>query len=106
MNELIQKITACIEACNTCHDACLMEADVKSMVECIRLDKDCAEVCTMTLNLAYKQSPFLKQAAELCMTVCKACGEECGRFGDMDHCRRCAQACDECAKACGKPALG
>ena len=35
------------------------------------------------------------------MTVCRSCGDECGRHAQMhEHCRVCAQACRRCGQAC------
>ncbi len=35
-------MTACIH----CYDACLKEEHVNMMVECIRLDRECADICS------------------------------------------------------------
>jgi len=44
--ELISTLGSCINACNHCADACLGEENVKMMVDCIRTDRVCAEVCS------------------------------------------------------------
>lgn len=44
--KLIHALGNCINHCNYCADSCLDEDDVKKMVDCIRTDKVCAEVCS------------------------------------------------------------
>lgn len=96
--ELIHILGECVNTCNHCFSACLKEDNVKMMTDCIRLDKECAEVCSFTI-LMFHKSKFVGKYLELCMSVCEACGEECGKF-EHEHCKECAQKCKECAKAC------
>lgn len=96
--ELIHILGECVNTCNHCFSACLKEDNVKMMTDCIRLDKECAEVCSFTI-LMFHKSKFIDKYLELCMNVCEACGEECGKF-EHEHCKACAQKCKECAKAC------
>ena len=42
---LISKVAACQKACNFCFDACLKENHVQMMTECIRSDRECADLC-------------------------------------------------------------
>lgn len=96
--ELIHILGECVNTCNHCFSACLKEDNIKMMTDCIRLDKECAEVCSFTI-LMFHKSKFVGKYLELCMNVCEACGEECGKF-EHEHCKKCAQKCKECAKAC------
>ncbi|WP_027965194.1 four-helix bundle copper-binding protein [Halalkalibacillus halophilus] len=89
----------CVEACENCFDACLQEDDVKHMVSCIRLDRECADICAYTAQAMQRNSPFVRDIAKLCAEVCQACGDECQKH-DHDHCQQCAEACYECAKVC------
>jgi len=41
---VIVSLHECMVACNHYYDACLKE-DVKMMVECIRLDRKCGDIC-------------------------------------------------------------
>src|SRR5204863_5070823 len=41
----IDACVQCAEACEHCADACLHEEDVTALADCVRLDRDCAEVC-------------------------------------------------------------
>lgn len=99
MKNLTGKLAECVNLCNECHDACLHEKMVAMMVDCIRLDKDCAAVCAATLQLIHAGSRIAKPALELCAKMCEMCAEECAKH-DFDHCRECAAGCRECAKAC------
>ena len=105
-----QKNQACIEACircaqecEHCHNACLGEKDVAMMAECIRLDKDCAEICWSAAGYMSRGSQFMQDVCRVCAEICEACGAEC-RKHKADHCQRCADACDRCAEECRRMA--
>lgn len=97
--DLGHKLAECVQYCNYCLNSCLEEQDVKMMVNCIRLDRDCALICSTTLQLVYKQGHFSKDILELCVKACKACAAECKKHNN-EHCRMCAEKCEECAKTC------
>lgn len=69
------------------------------MTECIRTDRDCADVCSLALKLVARGSDKAGELLELCANMCEDCAEECGNH-DHDHCQECAKACRECAEAC------
>ena len=106
--EALECITACMECaqvCTTCADACLSESDVAAMVNCIRLNLDCAEVCRVTGTLitrpSHRDAPALRAQLEACASICNACADECAQHGQhMKHCAICAEACRACAAAC------
>lgn len=89
----------CQAMCNYCFDACLHEEDVKMMTKCIKLDKECAEICNLALSLLASNSSFTKEVLQLCITACTKCGEECKKHQN-EHCQKCAKACEDCAEAC------
>lgn len=96
---LIKALSKCQEACNHCFDACLKEDDVKMMAECIRTDRDCADICDLVLSFAQRDSKLLPDLIETCIKSCESCADECEHH-DHDHCQACAKACHTCAKAC------
>lgn len=96
--ELAHLLSECVMTCNHCFSSCLEEDDVKMMKDCIRLDKECAEVCQFTIGMLHK-SRFVSKYIQLCAEVCDACAEECGKF-HHEHCKKCAEACKKCAGAC------
>jgi hypothetical protein len=73
------------------------------MAGCIRLDRDCAQLCWAAAAFMSRGSPFLNDLCRLCAEVCGACGEECARH-PQDHCQRCAEACRHCAEECRRMA--
>lgn len=96
---LIQQLLDCAITCEACATACLNEENVTGMRQCIRLDRDCADICTLAARLLQRDSAIARQYLLLCEEICRMCAEECGRH-DHDHCRRCAEACTNCANAC------
>ncbi|TWA93162.1 hypothetical protein FBY14_102338 [Azospirillum brasilense] len=76
-------------------------------MQCIRLNVDCADVCTATGSVATRRSgsneAVIRAMLEACATACRLCGEECENHAKMhDHCRICAEACRNCEEACRK----
>jgi hypothetical protein len=69
------------------------------MAECIRTDRDCAEICWSTAAYLSRNSQFIQDICRLCADVCDACGQEC-RKHEMDHCQECADECERCAEEC------
>jgi hypothetical protein len=105
--ECITASYACTEACNACADACLGEDSVADLVRCVRLDLDCADVCTATLRVVSRQTEYdanvTRPQLEACVAVCRSCGDECERHAEMhEHCRVCAEACRRCEQACSQ----
>ncbi|PZW40775.1 uncharacterized protein DUF326 [Mesonia algae] len=98
-SKLIEALNNCIAHCNYCSDACLNEDNIKMMVDCIRTDRACAEVCSATVKLLAMDSAFAKAMVEKCHEICKQCADECGKH-DHQHCKDCAEACKKCADAC------
>jgi hypothetical protein len=97
--ELLQKLTDCAATCEWCLDACLGEDDVKMLIQCIRLDRDCALICHTAASLVASHSPYAKSMLKVCEDICGDCADECAEH-DTDHCQKCAEACRECAEAC------
>lgn len=100
----------CALACRVCADACLAEPRAAGLVQCIRLDLDCADICQATAGLAVRRAgsddALIAEALKLCMRACAACAEECERHAEMhEHCQHCAEACRDCEAAC-RQALG
>lgn len=95
----IEACIKCAQECEHCFDACLKEADVASMAECIRLDKDCAEVCWSAAGFMSRGSEFINMICRICAEICDACGVECAKH-DAEHCQSCATACKQCADEC------
>lgn len=104
MNEQLQRVMdtayACLQACNHCYNECLKEEDIDMMRECIRLDRECADMCLMVLSYAGREGVLQHDLISLCEKICQACGNECAQHEHMEHCQECAKACFACADAC------
>lgn len=96
---LLNALSECIETCNNCYNSCLQEEDVKMLVRCIRLDRDCADICALTHSMLSSGSEFTNEIKKLCAEVCDACAQECSNH-EHEHCRQCEEACRACSNAC------
>jgi len=75
--------------------------DVKMMAGCVRLDRDCGDVCTLAARLLMRGSDLHPQDCQLCAEACERCAEECEKHAaHHDHCQQCAEACRACAETC------
>ncbi|TCI30059.1 four-helix bundle copper-binding protein [Exiguobacterium sp. SL-10] len=99
-NEL-ETLHDCVETCNYCLESCLEEHDVKMMVDCIRLDRECAAICSFLAEAMTRDSAFVPELARACAVVCKACAQECEKH-KHEHCQECARVCFECASMCDR----
>ncbi len=97
--KLIQALGNCINHCNYCADACLDEHNVKMMVDCIRLDRVCAEACAALNQILAIKGSDARGLVDYCKKVCEDCAEECVKH-EAQHCKACAKACRECVIAC------
>jgi Domain of Unknown Function (DUF326) len=105
LTDCIEACFACAQSCTACADACLDEESVAALRRCIRLNLDCAGLCTVTGEVLSRRvdphSELLRRQVELLADASAACGEECARHGDEHpHCRVCAEACRRCEGAC------
>ncbi|WP_234568332.1 four-helix bundle copper-binding protein [Rhodohalobacter sp. 614A] len=97
--EIISALSECITACETCFAACLEEDHVEEMTECIKLDRDCAEMCRLAVQFLSRDSDISQSIIGLCADICAKCAEECEKH-DHDHCQKCAEACRNCEEIC------
>ncbi len=96
-------IDACLECamqCEQCATACLQEDNIKMMLKCIQLDRDCADICINTARLLARGSEHGVHLMRECAEVCEKCAEECEKYDYIDHCKMCAEACRRCAEEC------
>ena len=95
----------CAQSCVICADACLGEEMVQSLLQCIRLNQDCADICTAAGAVASRRTGsnegVIRLTLQACAEACRLCAEECERHADMhEHCRICADNCKRCEAAC------
>ena len=101
----IERCFDCAQTCTSCADACLGEAMIADLVQCIRLNMDCADVCRATGAVASRMTgtnmELVHQLISTCAEACRSCETECRKHADIhEHCRVCADACKECETAC------
>ena len=100
-HECIEACVECLVACESCSDACLDEQNIGMMTDCIRLDRDCADVCATVIRMMSRGSEDVADLCRACADQCDACANECEKHASMhEHCRVCAEACRKCAAAC------
>lgn len=85
----------------------LAEDKVANLRRCIRLNLDCADICSVTGRVLSRQTERAWEVARMqvdaCRTACLACGEECEQHAEMhEHCRTCADCCRRCAESCDR----
>jgi hypothetical protein len=95
----------CALVCAGCADACLAEHSVDKLRHCIRLNLDCADVCTATAFVGTRRTgsnqEVIRAMLKTCAQACRICGDECARHGDQhEHCAICADSCRRCQQAC------
>jgi len=102
-----QKFQSCIDACvacavecNHCATECLHENDIKTLANCIQLDRECAAICFAAANLMSIGGEHAAHLLEECAEICDACAVECDKHSNLVHCKKCAEACRKCAKEC------
>jgi len=103
MQSCIDACVSCAQECERCAEACLEEKDIRSLAECMRLDRDCADMCWTAAGLMSRSSHFAHDACRVCAEICDTCAGECAKH-EMDHCQRCAEACRTCAEECRRMA--
>ena len=96
---VLDALNRCVAACENCISGCLSEEHVGMMVNCIRFDRDCADVCALVARLVARGSEHAKHLMKECIEVCTKCANECAKHNDS-HCQQCAAACKACAEAC------
>ena len=99
MNPCTETCIRCAQACESCANACLEEPTVANMAGCIRLARDCADLCWTAAAMTARSSDYAGELCRLCAEVCYACATECELF-EVDHCQRCAGECRLCAEEC------
>ncbi|WP_231492178.1 four-helix bundle copper-binding protein [Alkalibacterium sp. AK22] len=57
-------------ACHHYFDFCLDEEDVNHVRTCIRLDRECADVCQMVLYSGGRLDSLRNDLVALCATIC------------------------------------
>lgn len=97
--KIIDSLIDCVRACETCTDACLNEDNVKMVADCIKLNIDCADTCSLGIRLLSRNSGISESIISMCADICAKCAEECETH-DHDHCKKSAEICRNCEDIC------
>ena len=97
--DLVEKLYDCQTMCNYCFNACLEEENVKSMVDCIKLNSECAGICEHVITALSFEDGFSQNVLNVCIKACEACIAECRKHYYL-QCFECSKACKECIQAC------
>lgn len=108
MRVVAECVSACFECsftCNSCADACLDEESPQELIQCIRLNMDCSDICAATGRvigrLTHPHLTVVSMQLQACVKACQACAHECEKHAHHhEHCRICADACQRCEQAC------
>jgi hypothetical protein len=103
--ETIEACSVCAQACTSCANSGLAEAEVAALRTCVALCLNCADLCTTTervLSRPFGSDRLLThRLLEACIRACSSCAEECERHAAHHrHCALCVKACRACAQAC------
>src|ERR1043165_7858318 len=103
LTECIELCQRCVASCTACADECLGQADMALLLRCIRLNLDCADVCTTIARLlSRRQQPelsTLRALLEAGTTICAATANEAQKHAEKhEHCRLSAEICLACAR--------
>lgn len=104
MKDTIASLWSCAQICNMCSDDMIgMEphGDTQLMERCIRLCRECADICVTTAQWLSRVSPLSDRIAQFCAEVCDRCAEACEQHAPHHAlCGPCAQECRRCAERC------
>ena len=103
MQETMEALFACMQACIMCADADAGEG----MVKCIGMCATCADVCDTMMRMLLRMNGWdaevMTSMMQTTIVMCRACSAECMMHAEMsEHCRMCAMACDQAVMAMEK----
>ena len=99
----------CAQTCEECSDDMIgmggrqgeIPLEMPLMERCIRLCRECAEICAMSGRWMSRMSPLAHKLCGLCAEVCDQCAEACEEHAPHHAlCGPCAQECRRCAEMC------
>lgn len=101
----------CLDACFSCAQIC--EACANDMIgmthhdhddlmtRCIRLCRDCADMCIVAAKFISRSSQRAESLCRLCAEICDQCAALCERHAPQHPmCGPCAEECRRCADLC------
>ncbi|MFE9444743.1 Rho termination factor N-terminal domain-containing protein [Streptomyces sp. NPDC006602] len=105
LGEAVDKLYECAGVCLTCADAAAAEQDPEKIVmsiKCVRLDNDCADLCTVAARILARQTgydaPTTMAVIEATRTVLRASADAAEEFEEIPYFGLSAKACRETEK--------
>jgi hypothetical protein len=102
---ILDQLRKCVDLCNACFRVCLDDPNISRLIRCIELNRECAQMCQMTISMIERGSEHLNGFLDLCATICRACAEECANLQHQAG-RQCAAIAGACAEACSAYSTG
>ncbi len=96
---LIQRLLDCATSCKRCAASTVEKPGITSMDYCVKIIRDCAELCFATAKLLTRNSELGHELLPLCHKICLQSAEEC-RKQEHAHCKECEEECTQCAEEC------
>ena len=76
----ISACQSCANICNRCSDEMIgmkSHDNQELMARCIRLCRECADICSLSVHCMSRSSWLSNDICRLCAEVCNACAEAC-----------------------------
>ena len=104
---VLEALARCEQVCLLCADACLEEESMEKLRSCIRLNFDCAAICSVTAQLLVRRTeiPGTLVHAQLhaCVIACQSCADLCATHASYHHhCEICTNTCRDCQEQCNR----
>jgi hypothetical protein len=100
--EVLQDLLDCSVSCERCVIDCISGSYPQKMETCIRLARDCKDVCGLQAKYLSRNSPIARHLMIVCEDLCRLCAEECSKHPQLKECSDCYKACIKCAETCKK----
>ena len=98
---VIQTLTKCVTACETCLTLSIQEGMPASLKDSANLQRDCIDICGVTARFIARSSAQMRRILKECIDICRKCAEECNRQ-TQEHYLQCGDICQECYQICEK----
>ena len=105
LRDCIEATQTVAQAATACADACLAEAVIDELTDCVRTLLTTADICEATTRVLSRRAgsdPVVVRALlTACWTACRAAREASEEFAPIHyHCQVCARACRLGERAC------
>lgn len=103
--DLVAAAQNCLAKGEACMKHCISQLTTgdTSLVDCLKSVSGMLPICRALEKYAAIEGKYLRELAQLCITVNSECEAECRKHADHhDTCRECAEACSACIAECSK----